>query len=160
MAEFNFFETVIRASSTLSGRSDEAELERVEKQCDISEHFTFEGRSMLGKVMEVVDGDSLKVAIPIGGQAWIFPVRLENIDCPEVRTRHDTEKVLGLKTKERVESLVLNKIVALKLGDFDKFGRLLAQVYTREGVNVAEDLIKNGMAVEYRGGERKCWGSA
>lgn len=157
--EGSFFEKVLRASTSLSGRSDEAELESVNRFCSISEAYTLEGRSTLGKVTKVLDGDSLRVAIPTGGQAWTFPVRIENIDCPEVRTRHQAEKVLGLMTKKHVESLVLDKIVALKLGEFDKFGRLLAKVYTKEGVNVAEDLIERGLAVEYNGGERKCWGS-
>lgn len=157
--EESFFEKVLRASTSLSGRSEEAEIESVNKLCGISEQYTLEGRSLLGKVIRVLDGDSLKVAIPTGGQAWTFPVRIENIDCPEVRTRVDSEKILGYMTKEHVESLVLGKIVALKLGEFDKFGRLLAKVYTREGVNVAEDLIEKGMAVEYKGGERMSWGS-
>jgi len=155
--EGSFFENVLRASTSLSGRSDEAEIESVSKLCSVSEAYTLEGRSVLGKVIKVLDGDSLRVAIPTGGQAWTFPVRIENIDCPEVRTRNESEKVLGFITKKHVESLVLDKIVALKLGEFDKFGRLLAKVYTREGVNVAEDLIERELAVKYNGGERKCW---
>lgn len=154
-----FFEKVLRASTSLSGRSDEAEIESVSRLCGISEAYTLEGRSTLGKVTKVLDGDSLRVAIPAGRQAWTFPVRIENIDCPEVRTRNEQEKILGYMTKEHVESLVLDKIVALKLCEFDKFGRLLAKVYTKEGVNVAEDLIERGLAVKYKGGERKCWGS-
>ncbi|CAM9979230.1 unnamed protein product, partial [Ectocarpus fasciculatus] len=53
--------------------------------------------------------------------------------------------------------LVLGKIVALRLGEFDKFGRLLGAIHTPEGVNVASDLVSKGMAVEYHGGKRPEW---
>ncbi|CAN0484072.1 unnamed protein product [Ectocarpus sp. 8 AP-2014] len=54
------------------------------------------------------------------------------------------------------KKLVLGKIVALKLGKFDKFGRLLGSIETSDGVNVGDDLISKGLAVKY-GGKRHAW---
>lgn len=157
--EGSYFQKVLGASTSLSGRTEDVELKSLETLCDISVPYTLEGRSVLGKVIKVIDGDSLKVAIPTGGHVWTFPVRIAGIDCPEVRTRDDEEKIMGYMVKEHVESLVLGKIVALQLGEFDKFGRLLANVHTSGGVDVALDLKENGMAVDYKGGERPGWAS-
>lgn len=155
--EDSFFANVLRSNMTLSGKSQEDELASLGTLCDTSEPYTMEGRSVMGKVLRVVDGDSLRVAIPICGSVWTFAVRIDGIDCPEIRTKSDEEKILGHMAKDHVESLVLGKIVALKLGEFDSFGRLLGKIHTKEGVDVAEDLILNGMAVEYTGGKRKGW---
>ena len=111
----------------------------------------------MGRVSRVIDGDSMRVSIPVNGHIWTFPVQLTEIDCPEVRTKNLNEKILGLKAKKHVEDLVIGHVVSLKLGEFDSFGRLLGIVVTHDGVDVAEDLIKNGLAREFKGGKRQPW---
>ena len=152
------YEKTLDAYTTITGKTRSELLESIHNLCDFSTDYTLEGRSVIGKVIRVVDGDSIKVSIPIDGHIWTFPVRIANIDCPEIRTRNDKEKILGFKAKSRVEELTLGKIVSLELGKFDKFGRLLGIVFTSEEVNVGDRLISEGLAVEYSGGKRPDWG--
>lgn len=152
------YEKTLDAYTTITGKTRSELLESIHNLCDFSTDYTLEGRSVIGKVIRVVDGDSIKVSIPIDGHIWTFPVRIANIDCPEVRTRNDKEKILGFKAKSRVEDLTLGKIVSLELGKFDKFGRLLGSVFTSEEINVGDRLISEGLAVEYSGGKRPDWG--
>lgn len=152
----NFYDKTLDAYKTISGKTDDQVLQGIHDLCDISTDYSLEGRSVLGKVIKVIDGDSTKVSIPVDGHIWTFPVRISDIDSPEVRTRNEKEKDLGLKAKARVEELVLGKIVSLKLGEFDKFGRLLGSIETSDGVNVGEDLISRGLAVKYEG-KRHAW---
>lgn len=153
----SFFDKTLGAYTTLSGRSLDDELKSVHSLCDVAVPFSLEGRSVLGRVCRVIDGDSMHVSMPIDGHIWTFPIRIENIDCPEVRTKNTTEKELGYKAKDHVSELVGSDIICIKLGEFDKFGRLLGTVYTSEGVNIAESLIENGLARRYDGGKRLPW---
>lgn len=155
--KMNSYETTLDAHMTITGKTAEELLKNIHELCDVSTEYTLEGRSVLGKVVRVIDGDSVKVSIPVDGHVWTFPVRIDGIDCPEVRTRNKTEKELGIEAKNHVEKLVLGKIVSLKLGEFDKFGRLLGTLTTSDGVRVSDDLISAGLAVPYKGGKRPVW---
>lgn len=152
----NFYEKTLDAYKTVSGKTDDQVLRVIHDMCALSTDYSLEGRSVLGKVVRVIDGDSSKVSIAVDGHAWTFPVRIVDIDSPEVRTSNEKEKALGFKAKARVEELVLGKIVSLKLGKFDKFGRLLGSIETSDGVNVGDDLISRGLAVKYNG-KRHAW---
>ena len=152
----NFYDKTLDAYKTIYGKTDDQVLQDIHDLCDISTDYSLEGRCVLGKVVRVIDGDSVKVSIPVDGHIWTFPVRISDIDCPETRTRNLVEKALGFKAKARVEELVLGKIVSLKLGEFDKFGRLLGSIETSDGVDVGEDLISNELAVKFEG-KRHVW---
>lgn len=152
----SFAETVA-AYSTVFGKSKDEVLGDIHTQYQVSKEYSLAGRSVLGKVIRVVDGDSLKVAIPLDGKTRTFPVRIANIDCPEIRTRNAEDKALGFQAKARVEELTLDKLVSVDLGEFDKFGRLLGKIYTADDVNVGDDLISMGLAVDYTGGKRPSW---
>ena len=151
------FDKTLCAYMTLSGRSESKELETMHYLCNMSTPYTLEGRSVLGRVLRVIDGDSMHVSMPIDGHIWSFPCCIQNIDCPEIRTRNLNEKELGFKAKDHVLNLVQDNIICLKLGEFDKFGRLLVDIHTSSGVNVAESLIENGLGREYHGGKREPW---
>lgn len=147
----NFYDKTLDAYKTISGKTEDHLLQYIHDLCDISTEYSLEGRSVLGKVVRVIDGDSIKVSIPVDGHIWTFPVIIADIDCPEIRTRNDKEKALGLKAKARVEELVMGKIVSLHLREFDNFGRLLGSIVTSYGVDVGKDLISRDMAVKFEG---------
>jgi len=153
----SLFDKTLEAYSTISGREPEDELKFIHEICDISRPYSLEGMAVLGRVSRVIDGDSMRVSMPVNGHIWTFPIQLVEIDCPEVRTKNLDEKALGLKAKKHVEDLVIGHVVSLKLGEFDSFGRLLGIVVTHNGINVADDLIKNGLARKYTGGKREPW---
>ena len=151
------FDKTLEAYSIISGRSLEDEIMFIQEVCDISRPYSLEGMSVLGRVSRVVDGDTMRVSFPVNGHIWTFPVQLEGIDCPEIRTRDQKEKTLGMKAKEHVEDLVIGNVVSLKLGEFDGFGRLMGKVITSNGLNVADDLIAKGLAKKYDGGKKEKW---
>ena len=112
----NPYDKTLDAHMTISGNTSDELLQRIHDLCDISTDYSLEGRSVLGKVTRVIDGDSMKVSIPVDGHVWTFPIRVSGIDCPEIRTKNLREKELGFEAKSRVEELVLGKIVSLQLG--------------------------------------------
>ena len=81
----------------------------------------------MGKVVHVTDGDTIKVAIKFGEKPTRFTFRLSGIDTPE--TRKGEVKEFGKHVKEVVKEMLLNKIIRLEAGEFDKYGRVLSRIY-------------------------------
>ena len=104
-----------------------------------------------GKVVSVYDGDSIKIVFKLFKQGYFkWNCRLEGIDTPEFKTRDKEIKKYGTYVRDLLREKILNKIVSIKCGDFDKFGRLLVKIYTKnECVN--NWLLNNNYAVEYHG---------
>ena len=54
---------------------------------------------------------------------------------------------------------ILNKVVAIHCGEFDKYGRLLIDIQCKnENQNISKWLIDNDYAFAYDGGTKKKWG--
>jgi micrococcal nuclease len=105
-------------------------------------------------VTRVIDGDTLKLE---NGER----VRLIGIDTPELhesdklyrdsqRTHQDiqTIKALGKRAYEFTRNLVEGKRVSLEFDveRQDKYGRLLAYVYLKDGTFVNAEIVKQGYA--------------
>ena len=82
--------------------------------------------------------------------------RLINIDTPEIRTRNLREKAYGKKVRDYLRKKILNKIVTVSCKDFDKYGRLLVEIFY-EDENINNWLIDNGYAKVYDGGTKHKW---
>ena len=148
---------------------------------DNIEEISFKGQEKIGKVVSVYDGDSIKIVFPLindmSNTLYKWNCRLINIDTPEIRTRNLKEKEFGLKIRDILRDKILNKIVTIKCHDFDKFGRLLVEVFIKEIdmstinkitsvfsnkknnnlISINEWLIKNNYARVYTGGKREPW---
>ena len=113
-----------------------------------------------GKVVKVYDGDTITIAARIcitetqSTKLFRFNVRLRGIDSPEIKTKNTNERRLGLESRDKMRSLVMNQIVNLENVDYDKYGRILADIITKDGVNVSNWMIENGFAVKYGGGTK------
>ena len=118
-------------------------------------------------VNKVIDGDTIDVTIDLGFKTWKkVRVRMEGINTPESRTRDLEEKERGLAAKARLQEILSynDNHCKLKISGLGKFGRALATVHVRtlspvatEGltlINVNQQLIEEGHAVEYHGGKR------
>jgi endonuclease YncB( thermonuclease family) len=96
----------------------------------------------IGKVVSVYDGDTCQVVFNVDGDFVKFPVRVTGIDTPE---RKGTLKEFGTEVGVKTREMIDDKIVYLKAGAFEKYGRLLGSVYAclPEGgtVNISELLI-------------------
>ena len=103
----------------------------------------------LYKVVEVVDGDTIKVSIDGKSET----IRMIGIDTPE--SVHPTKPVqcFGLEASNKTKSLLLNKNVKLlsddSQGDKDKYNRMLRFVFLENGTNFNETMIKEGYGYEY-----------
>ena len=85
-----------------------------------------------GKVIKVYDGDTITIAskLPFDGcPLYRFSVRINGIDCPEMRTKNETEKTCAKLAKKKVYDALFNKIVELRNVKLEKYGRVLADVY-------------------------------
>ena len=118
----------------------------------------------------VVDGDTIDVAIDLGFDVSTTQrVRLLGIDTPESRTADPEEKKFGLLSKEKLKEWCLKAVVSEKddiemeircpqADSREKFGRVLAEVWVREGntwTKVNRWLCENGYAVAYMGQNKK-----
>lgn len=109
----------------------------------------------------VYDGDTIVVSIDLGFDTWLHRqrVRLSGIDAPEIRSRDKDEKERGLRSRERLVSLLAlrgGKPLRLVVGEYnasEKFGRILGRIFA-DGVDVAEVLLSESLAVPYDGGKR------
>jgi micrococcal nuclease len=112
-----------------------------------------------GKVVKVYDGDTITIATQLDkqvdtGVTYRFSVRLRGIDCPEMRTKNANEKKCAKLAKTLVMDAIYEKIVTLENIDYDKYGRVLADVMTEDGRHVNDLLLKENLAVEYSGGKK------
>lgn len=110
------------------------------------------------KLIKVRDGDTFVITIEdtpdVFGEE--IAVRIRGIDTPELNDKREEIKAIAIKAKEELERLLTSgkKIVLYNLGR-DKYFRLLASVKVGD-IDVAEYLIKRGLAKEYNGGA-KVW---
>ncbi len=123
---------------------------------DTLKEFTLDGEEKEGKVVSVYDGDTVKIVFPIYKTLHKWNCRLGRVDTPELRTRNDLEKKFGYEVRDKLREKILNKVVKVKCGEFDKYGRLLTEIYF-EDENVNQWLIDNEYAFEYDGGTKKSW---
>ena len=98
------------------------------------------------KIVKVYDGDTVTADIHLG-----FHIHLENqvlrlakIDTPELRGE---ERESGLKSRDYLSSLILNKYVIIKTNKdtTGKYGRWLVEIYL-DDMNVNDILLQEGYA--------------
>lgn len=110
-----------------------------------------------GVVVSVYDGDTFTLAVWNNEiKKWTkWPVRVARIDCPELRTKNPNEKQIALKAKTFVEERILHKRVELKNVAREKYGRILAEVFTPDEPKSINDLlVEHRLAVSYDGGTK------
>jgi endonuclease YncB( thermonuclease family) len=127
-----------------------------------AEYFTLNEQVFECKVVKVYDGDTIHVLFPYFNKMYKWNCRLTGIDTPELRTTNLLEKDFGYKVRDILSEKILNKVVKIKCGEFDKYGRLLCEVYEIENETEFKNsinnwLIENNYAFAYDGGTKKDW---
>ena len=110
-----------------------------------------------GKVIKVYDGDTITIATKLpydSSPIYRFSVRINGIDCPEMKTRDRNEQICAHMAKKTVCDLAFNKIVYLQNVSLEKYGRILADVFV-DDISIGELLCKCKLAVKYDGGTKK-----
>ena len=109
-------------------------------------------------VVKVRDGDTFVINIEnvpdVFGEE--IAVRIRGIDTPELNDKREEIRNIDIKAKEELERLLTSgeKVILYNLGR-DKYFRLLASVKV-DNIDVAEYLVKEGLAKSYDGGA-KVW---
>ena len=118
----------------------------------LSEAPRFENlkRRAFCKIVHVIDGDSVVVAIVEHGRIVRRRCRLYGMDTPEMRGP-DRERAIG--AREALAALLPRRIFVLHILGLDKYGRLLVKIRAR-GRDVGELMILQGHAVPYFGGKK------
>ncbi len=113
------------------------------------------------KLLDVTDGDTIKVRATIWLKTFIDTnVRIYGIDTPEIRGKCDNERYLAQQAKKFVEETLGNATEIYLDGiTNDKYGgRVVSTVLYKNAKgktrNIAKDLIKQGLAVQYDGGTK------
>lgn len=120
--------------------------------------FSLEGQELKAKVVSVYDGDTIKCVFPLNDKLFKWNCRLSGVDTPELRTRNKNEKKFGYQVRDNLREKILGKVITLKCGEFDKYGRLLATVKCDgDKCSVNDWLIENDYAFKYDGGTKKSW---
>lgn len=113
------------------------------------------------RAVRVIDGDTPEVVAQIWpGFYAIINIRIDGIDTPEKggRAKNPYEAELGAQATEAARALIEGKDVLIYNLANDKFGgRMLADVKTLDGTDVAGHLISQGLARAYDGGKREPW---
>ncbi len=99
-------------------------------------------------VTRVVDGDTIEISPALDG---ITDVRLIGVDTPETKEPGCAPQPYGAEAGSYAESVLSGQEVGLELGveGTDRYGRLLAYVYTQDGEMFNEDLVEGGYAQAY-----------
>ena len=123
--------------------------------------FTLEKNFVEGKIVDVYDGDTVKIILnfPINLEYFRWNCRLAGINTPEIRTKNLKEKEFGLLVRDKLKERIENKILLIKCGEFDKYGRLLVEIYENNGelLSINKWLIENNYAKSYDGGTKEEW---
>jgi len=89
-----------------------------------------------GKVIDVLDGDSIIVAHDDVEEQ----VRLNGVDAPE------KNQAYGRKAKDFTSHMVLGKAVTVKGYEVDRDGRIVGDVFIVDGTSLNHELVKVGLA--------------
>lgn len=121
--------------------------------------FSFEGLQTDAKVVSIYDGDTCQCVFIFNGRFTRVKVRLYGIDTPEMRIAEQKEK--ALQAKSFLEKTLEHNgyLIFMDCMKFDKYGRLLANLYLskedfKQKESINDLMIKNGHAYSYFGGTK------
>ena len=102
--------------------------------------FGFVDNSFDGKVVKVIDGDTIDVM----HDNKVERVRLGQIDAPE------KYQPFGKASKRYLLSVASNQVVKVQVDTVDRYGRTVGEVYLPGGISLNKQIVKNGYAWEYK----------
>lgn len=135
--------------------------------------FTLNGQIHTAKCVKCYDADSIHVVIALHGTFTRFRCRLKGIDTAELRSKNSHEKTYAKESRDYLKTIIMNKIVTIHCYEFDKYGRLLVDVYYHDSnhaqaqhskqkggeqdsqpLHINSHLVDCGYAYFYYGGKR------
>jgi len=112
-----------------------------------------------GIVIKVYDGDTITIAQKLpyeNSPLFRFAIRLNGIDSPEIKTKHESEKKYAERSRDALHQLIFEKKVTLRNISLEKYGRILADLYYND-IHVNKWLLDNKYAIPYDGAKKREW---
>lgn len=125
--------------------------------------FSLEGKIFKCRVVDVYDGDTLTVIFKYKKEWNKWKIRMLGYDTPEIRQPRDNplreeKKFRAVIAKEYLIDLLnqKGKKLYIKCGKFDKYGRLLGELFYSKsditrGKSINKTMINSQYAVPYDG---------
>lgn len=142
-------------------------LDKIEKQDkEKMKCFSFKDHIFYGYPTNIYDGDTFSLLFVYKDEVIKYRCRCTGYDSPEMKPslsnqNRDNEKALAHKAKERLIELLgkhETKMIKVKCGDFDKYGRLLIEIWNMvDNESINEIMIKEGHGKPYNGGTKEQW---
>lgn len=136
-------------------------------------HFTLHGVSLYGRVCDVYDGDTVTLILEVDGAYRKFKARLNGIDTCEIKSKSSKNRELACKARLRLIELITDStnannpnkkdtkklfednvyVVWVKCYEFDKYGRVLVDLFTDEEspTSFSQTLNEEHLAYTYQG---------
>nr|WP_255606398.1 thermonuclease family protein [Nitratireductor rhodophyticola] len=108
------------------------------------------------RVLRVIDGDTFVAEAHVWpGQRIRVSVRIRGVDAPELRSRCAAEKAAARKARAVLDRLLAEGSVWISdISGGKYYGRVLADVTTEPGGDVASRLLDARLVAAYGGGRR------
>jgi endonuclease YncB( thermonuclease family) len=97
--------------------------------------FSLNGKIFLAKCVKCYDADTIHVVFHIFNQFSRFTCRLFGIDTAEIKSKDELEKKYAITARDYLRNLILDKLIIIKCGEFDKYGRLLVTLFLVNDTN-------------------------
>lgn len=127
--------------------------------CFAKRNTVYNSTVLVSRVISVYDGDTFRCDIDkfpaiLGANIGI---RVAGIDTPEMKDKRLEIKSLAVKARDYVRALFARShSIELRNLRRGKYFRIVADVYV-DGENLAESLLKEGLAQPYDGGRKTEW---
>lgn len=120
--------------------------------------FSLKGITVAAKCVAVYDGDTAQFVFRLapGQPLYRYSCRMTGYNSAEIKGKTAEECAAAKIARDALRDQILNRIVQLQIGDFDKYGRPLVTV-TLGYVNINSWMIIGGYGVEYDGTGAKKW---
>lgn len=124
--------------------------------------FSYAGQRLAAKVVDVYDGDTIRVVFRSGGRLVQHRARMAGYDSPEMKpprasATRDREIAAAVAARDALRRAVDGRLVEIACGPFDKYGRVLVTVYVPAAtghVDVNAWMVAAGHGVPYAGGAK------
>lgn len=107
-----------------------------------------------GKVLQVYDGDTLWIALPLGQEVYRYRARMYGYNAPELKPHLDVEGreheiELAICAKKHLQELVGSALLDVECLGTEKYGRLLVKLYDAQGECINDQMIQAKQGVLY-----------
>lgn len=162
MAESDNTKNVESILTEFNEHKHDIDIKTLESFDNTTPKFTLKNAFKMCKIVDVYDGDTVRAVFSHNGQFNKWTIRMYGYDSPEMRPskkleNRDEIKKKAIESRDYLKSKILNKIVYLHCLDFDKYGRVLGDIYidTLQECSVNTHMVNQHYGYPYFGGTKK-----